>query len=376
MSERYYCCASAAFGLEGLVADELRSLQMSEVRTENGDVRFTASPEDVFLCNIKLHFCDRVFIIAAEGKCLSFEDLYQLVFSVQWQRFLTGNEFIHVSAKCVRSVLMSPRDCQSITKKAIINELMKETAKKVFPEDGPEFPVLVSIHNDHARILINTSGEALSRRGYRTWNGEAPLRETLASALVRLSPWKPELPLYDPCCGTGTILIEAAFFGARRAPGLNRHFAMEQWKVFQEEALGDIRKRVQQEYDSFTSLKIAGSDIDPEAVKLAQRHLNQSGLQQSIGLEIKALQTVELTEDKGVFICNPPYGERLSDQKACRMLYKDLKNLKDRHRGWAMCVITSDPSFERFFGKKADRKRRLYNGRLECTYYIYYSDNT
>ena len=252
-----------------------------------------------------------------------------------------------VSAKCARSRLMSPRDCQSITKKAILEKLKKALHLSVFPEKGPQLPVQVSVHSDVVRILINTSGEALSRRGYRTWNGEAPLRETLAAALVHLSPWNPSLPLYDPCCGTGTILIEAAFMASRIAPGIRRSFVMEQFAPFRTLPFSVLRAAVAAEAVS-PALSVCGSDIDPEAVELSRRH-----------------------EPKGVFICNPPYGERLSDQKSCRLLYRDLHALLLRHPGWSMCVISSDPAFERSFGKRSAKKRRLYNGRLECTYHIF-----
>lgn len=372
MIQEFLCYASAAFGLEGLVADELRSLGFHNAKAENGGVRFTAGPEDIFICNLKLHFCDRVFIIAAERKCTSFEDLYQLVSSVSWEEYLNGNEAILVSAKCARSTLMSPRDCQSITKKSIIDHLRRSTGRSIFPENGPSFPLLVSIHSDFVRILINTSGEALSRRGYRTWNGEAPLRETLAAALVQLSPWKPQIMLYDPCCGTGTILIEAALKASGIVPGLRRSFAMESFHPFRSLSFETLRQNTADECLPGADFSVSGSDIDPEAVNLALKHVRQAHLEGRVHLEVKALQQVTLSSDKGVFICNPPYGQRLSDQKSCRMLYHDLRLLKERHPGWSMCVISSDPSFERTYGRRADKKRRLYNGRLECTYYIYY----
>ena len=371
MQEKLNCYASAAFGLEGLVADELRRLNMSDVKAENGGVRFCASQEALFLCNMKLHFCERIFIIAAEDKCFSFEDLFQLVFSVPWKDYTNGREAFLISAKCARSRLMSPRDCQSITKKAIIEKLRKTGNICLFPEDGPPFPVQVSVHSDLVKILINTSGDALSRRGYRTWNGEAPLRETLAAALVQLSPWNSSLPLYDPCCGTGTILIEAAQMAAHHAPGLKRHFAMEQFAPFQSMPFETIRSQTAEEYMSNISLSIRGSDIDPEAVKLSERHIHQAQMTHFVRTEVLPLQKLSLQESRGVFICNPPYGERLSDQKSCRELYKEMRSLKERHPSWSMCVISSDPAFERYFEKKASRKRRLYNGRLECVYYIY-----
>ena len=371
MQEKLYCVASAAFGLEGLVAAELREMNMTDVHAENGAVRFQASPEEIFLCNLKLTFSERVFIVAAEKVCLTFEDLFQLVFSIPWQEFAEGHEAFNISAKCVRSRLMSPSDCQSITKKALIEKLRKTKHLSRFPEDGPPLPVSVSVHSDLVRVMINTSGDALSRRGYRTWNGEAPLRETLAAALVSLSPWNGNLPLYDPCCGTGTLLIEAASMALNAAPGIRRSFSMEQFAPFRSIMFDEIRTQVSSEYNPEIRISIRGSDINPEAVELSHRHIRQAHMDGYIRTETLPLQRVFLNDPKGVFICNPPYGERLSDQKSCRLLYKDIRALKDRHPGWSMCVITSDPAFEKFFGLRASRKRRLYNGRLECTYYIF-----
>ena len=233
MGSRFACQASAAFGLEGLVAEELRSLNMADVLSENGDVRFSADAEELFRCNLFLRYCDRVFVVMADQKCVTFDELFRLVNSIPWEDYVSGNEAFNISAKCARSRLMSPRDCQSIAKKALLERLKEKTKLRIFPENGPSFPVLVSVHSDRVRILLNTSGDALSRRGYRTWNGEAPLRETLAAALVRLSPWKPGMPLYDPCCGTGTILTEAALIASHRCPGISRHFAMEQFHFCQ-----------------------------------------------------------------------------------------------------------------------------------------------
>ena len=371
MQGKYPCYASAAFGLEGLVASELRMLHMSDVAAENGGVRFSASAEELMLCNLRMHFCERVYLVAAEAVCLSFEDLFQLVLSANWQEFLSGDEAINVAAKCARSKIMSPRDCQAVAKKAIIEKVKRTTGRKEFPETGPQLPVHISVHSDLVKVMINTSGDALSRRGYRTWNGEAPLRETLAAALVQLSPWKKESPLYDPCCGTGTILVEAAWMAENRAPGLRRPFAIEQFYPFRNAPFSSIRRREEAGIVPEPHTFIAGSDISEEALNLAGRHIRQAGVTGLVQVSRKPLQEVNLRAGSGTFICNPPYGERLSDQKACRMLYRDLCLLKNRHPAWSMCVISSDPAFERSFGRKADKKRRLYNGRLECTYYIY-----
>ena len=223
--------ATAAFGLEGLARRELNQLGL-DAKGEGGGARFSASPSQAFSANLWLRTADRVLLIVGEGKALSFEDLFQLVLSLPWEDYLPKDARFPVSGKCARSQLMSVRDCQAITKKAIVERLKRHYRTQWFEETGPEFAVDVSIHGDMARLTLDTSGAALNKRGYRTWNGEAPLRETLAAALVMMAPWKPDMPLYDPCCGTGTLLIEAAYLRSHRAPGLTRTFACENWPLF------------------------------------------------------------------------------------------------------------------------------------------------
>lgn len=372
MDYLFHCYASAAFGMEGLVSAELKRLGASGVIAENGGVQFNAHVTELYEYNLRMHFSDRLFIILSDSVCTSFEDLYQAAFRIDWGFCFTEKEAINITCKCTRSTLMSVRDCQAVTKKAIIEKLKIITKQKLFPESGPALSIHVSIRNNQTRIMLNTSGDALSRRGYRTWNGEAPLRETLAAALVELSPWKPGIPLHDPCCGTGTLLIEAAFFASHRSPGLYRHFAMEDLCFSESEKFYDVKQKVLSEVMPGKIYNISGSDIDPEALKLAHRHIAQAGLNNNdIPLSCMPLQNLHLECADGIFLCNPPYGERLSDQNSCRRLYRDLHELKDRHPGWRLCAISSDPAFERSYGKKADRKRRLYNGRLECVFYCF-----
>lgn len=365
--------ATAAFGLEGVVASELKRLGMKDARGELGGARFTGSMADAYLCNLRLRFADRVLIVLGEKECRSFEELFQFVRGLPWEELLTPDARIHVSGKCARSQLMSIRDCQAITKKAIIERLRERTGRSAFPETGATYPIEIALHADVARVTLDTSGDALNRRGYRTWNGEAPLRETLAATLVELSPWRPGMPLHDPCCGTGTLLIEAAFRQAHRAPGLTRHFAMEQFSFFPHGQAADILAACRADVHLDRISGISGSDIDPSALELAGRHVRQAGLEGRITLTREPLETLQLTGDRGVFLCNPPYGERLSDRKSCQRLYGELRRLKERHPGWSLCAISSDPAFERAYGKRAAKKRRLYNGRLECEFYIYES---
>ncbi|MBQ7849016.1 MAG: class I SAM-dependent RNA methyltransferase [Clostridia bacterium] len=363
--------ATAAFGLEGVVAAELKRLGMKDVKGEVGGARFRGSLTDAFLCNLRLRCADRVLIVLDEKECRTFEELFQFVKAQPWEHLLPADAKINVSGKCARSQLMSIRDCQAITKKAIIERLKEKTRRSLFPETGTAYPIEIGLHADVARLTLDTTGEALNRRGYRTWNGEAPLRETLAATLVELSTWRPGMRLHDPCCGTGTLLIEAAFRQGHRAPGLTRHFAMEQFHFFPKKECDALRQTCLDDCQLDRISGISGSDIDPNALELANRHVKQAGLSGKISLTNVPLQQLQLEGEPGVFLCNPPYGERLSDRKSCQKLYREMHKLLQRHPGWSLCAISSDPMFERAFGRKADKKRRLYNGRLECEFLIY-----
>ena len=371
MNKTFSLAAVAAFGLEGAVSAEIKRLGIKNVQPGNGLVRFQGSLLDAWRCNLLLRYTDRIYIIMAEKNCVTFEELFQMVISVPWEHYLLGTESINVSAQCARSRLMSPRDCQSITKKAILERLHRTTGRSVFPENGSAFPVHVQIHTNTAKILLDTSGSSLSRRGYRTWNGEAPLRETLAAALVEFSPWRPGMPLYDPCCGTGTLLIEAALRQGHIAPGINRDFAMSHFSFSAKDDFSAIHDQIEEDCRPERIHSIAGSDIDPNAISLAKKHVAQAHLDQRIQLSVLPLCEVSLKEENGVFLCNPPYGERIGDRETCRALYHDLRLLQDRHPTWSLCAISSDPGFEKAYGRKADKKRRLYNGRLECQFYTY-----
>ena len=363
--------ATAAFGLEGVVAAELKRLGMKDVRGEIGGARFRGSITDAFLCNLRLRCADRVLIVLAERECRTFEELFQFVKAFEWEQLLPHDAKINVSGKCARSQLMSIRDCQAITKKAIIERLKNKTGRSLFPETGTPYPIEIGLHQDVARLTLDTSGEALNRRGYRTWNGEAPLRETLAATLVELSTWRPGMPLHDPCCGTGTLLIETAIKAISRPAGIKRSFACEKFSFFSREEAAAIRQEVWNDFKPDRLCGISGSDIDPEALELATRHVRQAGMEGKIQLTNQDLRTLQLPDEEGVFLCNPPYGERLSDRKSCEKLYREMRLLKERHPGWSLCAISSDPAFERAYGKRADKKRRLYNGRLECEFLIY-----
>ena len=367
MNTQYEWIATAAFGLEGVVARELERLNIP-AKAENGGARFTATMEDAMRANLWLRCADRVLLVVGRFEARSFEELFEGVKALPWEDFIGKNTRFPVSGKCARSQLMSVRDCQAITKKAIVERLKSKYHLTWLEETDETVAIDVALHGDIAQLTLDASGVALNRRGYRTWNGEAPLRETLAAALVSLSPWRPGMALHDPMCGTGTLMIEAAMRMANRAPGLTREFAMESWRDMPLDAFKAIREEAQAAFEPERIEGISGSDIDPEAVELANRHLKQAGLAGRVSFTVCDARECRIEAERGAFLCNPPYGERLSDRKECETLYREMGMLLRRHPGFTLSAITSHPGFERCFGRRADKKRRFYNGRLECEF--------
>ncbi|MBR1820072.1 MAG: class I SAM-dependent RNA methyltransferase [Clostridia bacterium] len=371
--------ASAAFGMEGMTGRDLKHLGMGNVRVlDVGGAEFEGGFADAFRANLWLRTCDRIMLVMAQFEAKTYEALFQGVKAIEWEKLLPEDAGFPIRAKCVKSQLMSPSDVQKIAKRAMVERMKSAYGSDWFSETGAVFQVDVSIRNDVVTVALDTSGEPLSKRGYRTWNGEAPLRETLAAARVLLSGWHPGQPLYDPCCGTGTILIEAAFIALNRAPGLTRKFAMEAWPCVPHEELEAIRAEARKKFEEGRKrpLNIAGSDINPEAIELAQRHVKQAGLAGRIGLSVKDMRDVMpgtdvSAEEKGVFIANPPYGERLDNIRAAHAVAKQLGALQRRFPGWKLCAFSADMGFEKEYGRRATRRRRYYNGRIECEYRIF-----
>ena len=356
------------FGLEALVADEMKRLQLKNVRAENGRVHCDGTMADIARLNINLRCGARVLMELASFPARDFESLFQGVAALPWEDYIPRDARFPVNGKCARSQLMSVRDCQAITKKAIVERLKSKYHLTWLEETDETVAIDVALHGDVAQLTLDASGVALNRRGYRTWNGEAPLRETLAAALVSLSPWRPGMALHDPMCGTGTLMIEAAMRMANRAPGLTREFAMESWRDMPLDAFRAIREEAQAAFEPERIEGITGSDIDPEAVELANRHLKQAGLAGCVSFTVCDARELNVEAERGAFLCNPPYGERLSDRKECEALYREMSMLLRRHPGFTLSAITSHPGFERCFGRRADKKRRFYNGRLECEF--------
>ncbi len=366
--------ASAAFGMEGLTGRDLKRLGAEDVRVLNvGGAEFSGTLESAMKANLWLRCADHISLVVGEFPARSFEELFEGIRRIEWADYLARDSAFPVRARCVKSVLMSQTDTQKIVKKAVVEKLKGAYGVSWFEETGATVQIDVSIRGDVATVSLDASGEPLSRRGYRTWNGEAPMRETLAAALILTSGWHPWQPLYDPCCGTGTLLIEAAFIALNRAPGLRRPFAMEKWPFADVSALERVRREAQSRSDEGQQreIRIAGSDIDPEAIELARRHIRQAGLGGRIEVEVMDMRDVVLKGEPGAIVANPPYGERIGDRRVAHVVARQLGELSRRCPGWNVYAFSADMGFEREFGRRADRRRRFYNGRIECEYHMF-----
>lgn len=369
----YLWSATASFSLEGVAAGELRRMGMREVNTREGRVFFTATAKEAFAANMQLRTADRVYLEVKRFKATTFDILFEGIKAIPWEKILPANAAIPVTGKCARSQLMSVRDVQSIAKKAIVERMKKAHKIDWLPENGPSFAVDVHLHADEVAVCINSSGAGLSRRGYRTYNGEAPLRETLAAAMLMLSPWREHMPLIDPMCGTGTIPIEAALIAMDKAPGLlGRTFDMESWPMLSAKDAKDVRRELAEKVHP-PAAPIFASDMDAEPLELARRHAQAAGVSEYIDFActpMEALSPAAYPPD-GTIVVNPPYGERLGNRRGVEALYAALHQFKRSLSGYSLAALSSHPGFERAYGRRADKKRRLFNGRIECELYQY-----
>jgi len=364
--------ATAAFGLESLTAQELKDLGYLEQKVENGRVNFRGDPLAISRANIWLRTAGRVLIKMGEFKALTFEELFQGTKALPWADWLPENAAFPVQGKSVNSKLFSVPDCQAIVKKAIVEKMKERYRQNWFPEDGPVYPIEVGILKDVVTLTIDTSGSGLHKRGYRKLQAAAPIRETLAAAMVLLTRWKPDRQFIDPLCGSGTIAIEAALIGQNIAPGLRRDFACNSWPnldaaLFRQarEEAGDLAHRDRQ-------LHIIGTDIDEEVLSLARYHAGQAGVAGQIHWQRQPLAEIRSRQKYGYLVCNPPYGERLGEVQEAERLYREMGKVFKILESWSFYVLTSYPKFEELFGRKADKKRKLFNGRIECNYFQFF----
>lgn len=362
--------ATCALGLEAVVARELLALGIPETRTENGHVVFHGGPEELCRANLWLRSADRVWLRLGEFPAADFEELYQGTKALPWADLLPRDAEFPVDAHTHHSQLTSLPAIQRTVKKAAVEALKARYRVERFEETGPRFPIRAFLVRDHCAIMLDASGSGLHRRGYRTLNAPAPLRETLAAALVQLSYWRADRLLVDPFCGSGTIPIEAAMIGLKRAPGLRREFAAEGWPLVGRKRWMAAREEAEDAFDRTTTLQIQGFDVDPDSLGLARVHLRQSGLEgRGIHFQQAAIADFRSSRKHGVLITNPPYGERMLERREAEELYRQLGRVTAGLPTWSIYVLSSHPDFARHFGQPITRRRKLYNALLPCTYY-------
>ena len=362
------------FGLEGIAGDELRRLDMENVRVENGRVLFSGDERALARANIGLRTGERVLIVLADFTAKTFEELFQGVYRAELERFIPRNGAFPVKGHCLNSTLMSVPDCQAIVKKAASKRLGEKFGIQWLPEDGEKYQLQFSIMNDRVTLYLDTSGPGLHKRGYRAVGNDAPLRETLAAAMVMLTRYRGRDFVWDPFCGSGTIPIEAALIAKNRAPGLRRRFAAEKFDWMDEKIWQDARgEAMDKEFKG--DYRILGSDNDPKCVSLSMANARKAGVADCIEFRDGDATKMSLPTDSGIIICNPPYGQRMMEQQSAQRLYAALGRHLKFADSWKKYIITSEPEFEHYFGRRADKKRKLYNGMIKCDYYMF-TDNS
>ena len=377
MKETFTLVATAAAGLEAVVGRELRELGY-DTQVENGKVRFQGGVRAIAETNLWLRAADRIKIVVGEFPARTFEELFQGVFALDWENYLPlGAKFPISKAKCVKSKLHNEPSVQAISKKAVVKKLQKYFHRpegEPLQETGAEFKIEVSILKDKATVLIDTTGASLFKRGYRTDKGGAPIKENMAAAILELSNWYPDKPLIDPTCGSGTFCIEAAMIGMNIAPGFNRDFAFEAWNWVDKDLVQSVRDEADSKANYDVELDIMGCDIDGRMVEIAKANAREAGLEDVIKLKQMRLQDLKTDKINGVIISNPPYGERLLDDKAVDILYNEMGQTFAPLKTWSKFILTSDEQFESKYGMKADKKRKLYNGTLRVDLYQYFGE--
>ncbi|MCE4047260.1 MULTISPECIES: class I SAM-dependent RNA methyltransferase [Bacillaceae] len=370
--KKYSLVATAAMGLEAIVAKEVRDLGY-ECTVDNGKVHFKGDEKAIARSNMWLRTADRVKIVVGEFKATTFDELFEKTKALNWHDYLPVNAQFPVAGKSVKSKLFSVSDCQAIVKKAIVQSLSTHYKKTGWlEENGPLFKLEVSILKDVATLTIDTSGHGLHRRGYRTGQGEAPIKETLAAALIQLTNWTPDRPFVDPFCGSGTIPIEAALIGQNIAPGFNREFLSEEWDWMSAKLWDEVRMEAEDLANYDQPLDITGTDIDHKMVKIAEENAFEAGLGDLV--QFKQMQVRDFTTPKenGVIVGNPPYGERLGDKPSVQRMYREMGQAFEPLETWSIYMLTSDEEFEEQYGKKATKKRKLFNGFIKTDYYQYW----
>ena len=365
--------ATATFGLEAVVKREIQALGYDIISTENGHVMFWGDERAIARCNLWLRCADRLLLLMGEFSAVTFEELFQQTGGLPWEQLIPPDGRFTVIGTSVKSQLHSVPACQSIVKKAVAQRLGEFYCMEQLPETGAEYRIKIGMMKDRAQLTVDTSGIGLHKRGYRTSDVAAPIKETLAAALIQLSFWNPERILADPCCGSGTIPIEAALIGRNIAPGLSREFASEGWELIRPEIWKEERREAFKAIRSDVSLKILAGDIDRRAIAAARANAEEAGVDDCIVFRHMDVARLQCDDEGGVMITNPPYGRRIGDDREIRRIYKALRAFFRTRPTWSLFLITADKSVERnLFGRKANRRRKLFNGRMEVCYYQFH----
>lgn len=368
----YQLLATAASGIEALTGDELKEMGY-EVQVENGKAFFKGTEEDIIKTNLWIRTGDRIKIVFGMFEAFSFDELFEKTKALPWEDILPMDANFPVSGKSQKSTLYSVPDCQAIVKKAIVDKISSFYHRRTrLPETGAQYPIEVAILKDMVTITIDTSGSSLFKRGYRSEKGGAPIKENMAASLIKLTTWRPNKPFYDPTCGSGTIPIEAALMGLNIAPGLQRSFVSEDWNIFPENMWTEERHKAKMAADFSVELDILGTDIDGRMIEIAQSNAKKAGVEEYISFRQMQLSDFKTEKEYGIIVANPPYGERLEEQDYIEELYRQMGDTYRSLPTWSKYILTSDLEFERFYGQRATKKRKLYNGRLRVDYFQFW----
>ena len=365
--------APCLFGLEGIAGDELRRLGMENVKVEDRRVLFTGDENALAKANICLRTGERIMVVLAQFQAKTFEELFQGVYRTNLEDFIGKEDQFPVKGHCLNSQLMSVSDCQAIIKKAASRRLGEKYGISWLPETGIKYQLHFTILNDQVTLSLDTSGQGLHKRGYRAIGNDAPLHETLAAGMIQLTRFRGREFFWDPFCGSGTIPIEAALIAKNRAPGLTRSFAAQEFPWISKEAWQNARQEARDK-EFKGPYRILGSDSDPACVSLSFANAKKAGVSDCVTFKDGDATKMSLPAEEGILVCNPPYGERMMEQQSAQRLYSALGRHLKYANNWKKFVITSEPEFEHYFGKRADKKRKFYNGKIKCDYYMF-TDN-
>ncbi len=374
MAEKINFMAPCVFGVESLAADEFRRMGIENVETQDGRVLFTGDFNTLARANICSRFAERIVINMGMFNASTFTELFDNVKSLPWENFIGKDDAFPVTGSTLNSTLHSMPDCQKIIKKAIVDRLSSKYGITWFSETGSEHRVRFSLLRDKVTIGIDTSGDGLHKRGYRRNANDAPLKETLAAAMCDLARIYPDTKLFDPFCGSGTILIEAALMATKTAPGLRRFFLAERFEQVPQQVWRDERMRAQDLIVHNIDFQAQGYDIDPACIDLTLANAKKAGVEKYVKAAVADVKDFTPIDDRMLLITNPPYGERLLDVKSAEQLYKTMGERFVRERGKKYFIISPDDDFEKIFGAKADKRRKIYNGMIKCQLYMYFKN--